>query len=133
MSFVPRHLRRLAVPVLLMFALALSAFAPASAATTAGALTAVSVVASAKAERHLANSPLSQNAEFDGCIFCKSRSCSGHETLLTSQGVDPVILAKPRELEEPRREAVPPPLPGPAVPLAAFPASFNPRGPPFLG
>lgn len=95
--------------------------------------TTVSVVGSGKAEARIAPLPSSQNGDLDGCMFCKSRRCSGHETLLTSHRIDPVVFVTPRCPEEPRQEGLPPQSPGPAAPLVPFSASFNPRGPPFFG
>jgi hypothetical protein len=126
-------MRRLAAPVLLIFALALSVSAPAGAVAMAGASTIVSAVTPAKAKSHLATSPSSESADFDSCIFCKSRTCSGLETLLKIQDLDPVVPTALAEPEERPQGMLPRPPPRPAAPLSAFPASFNPRGPPSLG
>lgn len=129
----PRLLRRLAAPVLLIFAFAWSVVVPAGAAAAAGAPTTVSAVTPAKAGSHIAKSPSSESADFDGCIFCKSRTCSGLETLLKIQHLDPIVPAALPEPEERTQGTLPRPPPGPAAPLPAFPNSFDARGPPSLG
>lgn len=126
-------MRRLALPVLLIFALAVSVLAPAGAMAEAEAPTIVSAVTPAKAGPHIATSPSSESADFDGCIFCKSRTCSGLETLLKIQDLDPVVPAALAEPEERSQGALPRPPPGPSAPLPAFPTGFNPRGPPSFG
>jgi hypothetical protein len=124
--------QRLATLVLLLFALAIEAFAPGSAAATALVPTTVSAVTSDKAWGNIAKSPSSEVADFDGCIFCKSRTCSGFETLLKVQQLDsttPVALLDPQDRPH---GTLPQPPPRAAALLSASTANFNPRGPPSL-